>query len=209
MRFLVPIASLVATVASGCGGGSAPPPADPQPTATVAVAPTDTAPPTASATVAVAPTASAPPAETEDADINVTHGARFERGRLHLPEEIEFHSGKATINLDREKNRTTLETLLAVMQTEKRITKLRIEGHTDNVGDAAANKVLSQQRAEAVASWLVAKGVEQGRLHVIGYGDTKPEVPNDSDQHRHQNRRTEFHIEEINGHPPHWHHHDH
>ena len=94
------------------------------------------------------------------------------------------------------------------MQKNARVTKVRIEGHTDNTGKPQHNMDLSQQRADAVAKWLTSHGVEATRLHSVGFGDTKPEVPNDSDAHRAQNRRTEFHVEEINGHPPRHGHHD-
>ena len=56
--------------------------------------------------------------------------------------------------------------------------RLRIEGHTDNVGDKAANLKLSQARAGAVAAWLTGKGIDAARLSVAGLGDTQPVAPN-------------------------------
>ena len=50
--------------------------------------------------------------------------------------------------------------------------KLRVEGHTDNVGNPSANLKLSQARAAAVVSWLVSNGVDAGRLSATGLGDT-------------------------------------
>jgi len=70
--------------------------------------------------------------------------------------------------------------------------KLKIEGHTDNVGAAAANRLLSQQRAAAVKAWLVGQGVGEGRLAVEGFGDSRPVAPNDSDEGRAKNRRVEL-----------------
>jgi hypothetical protein len=58
---------------------------------------------------------------------------------------------------------------------------------------------LSQQRAEAIVAWMVGKGINSAMLGAKGYGQTKPLVPNDSPDHMAQNRRVEFHIDELNG----------
>jgi len=52
--------------------------------------------------------------------------------------------------------------------------RLRIEGHTDSSGSAALNRELSRRRAQAVADYLIASGVERQRLEVVGYGSSKP-----------------------------------
>ena len=71
--------------------------------------------------------------------------------------------------------------------------KLTIEGHTDNVGQPAANLTLSQKRADAVKQYLVANfGIDAARLSTKGYGDTKPADKNDSAQGRQNNRRVEL-----------------
>ena len=67
--------------------------------------------------------------------------------------------------------------------------RLRIEGHTDNVGDKAANLKLSNARAAAVAAWLTAKGVDAARLSVAGLGDTQPVADNATEDGRARNRR--------------------
>jgi outer membrane protein OmpA-like peptidoglycan-associated protein len=67
--------------------------------------------------------------------------------------------------------------------------RLRIEGHTDNVGDKAANLKLSNARAAAVAAWLTSKGIDAARLSVAGLGDTQPVADNASDDGRARNRR--------------------
>ncbi len=70
--------------------------------------------------------------------------------------------------------------------------KIEVGGHTDDVGDDALNMSLSQKRAESVKSYLVKSGVAENRVVAKGYGETQPQVPNDSDTNRSKNRRTEF-----------------
>ena len=72
--------------------------------------------------------------------------------------------------------------------------KIELSGHTDNVGDKKLNQILSDNRAKSVLEYLVAKGIIKERLTSKGYGDTKPVVTNDSDEHRQMNRRTEFKV---------------
>lgn len=73
-----------------------------------------------------------------------------------------------------------------------------IEGHTDSKGSDSYNKDLSLRRAQAVAQWLGAHGVDKAKLSVRGLGATKPVQPNqlangaDNPQGRAQNRRVEF-----------------
>ncbi len=76
----------------------------------------------------------------------------------------------------------------------KRNPELRVElaGHTDKVGSEKYNQKLSADRAEVVRQALVDKGIEENRLTAKGYGSTKPLMPNDSDEHRALNRRTEM-----------------
>lgn len=71
--------------------------------------------------------------------------------------------------------------------------KLRIEGHTDNVGDAAANQSLSERRAAAVKAYLVSKfGIDAARLESQGFGATKPVSSNETAEGRQNNRRVEL-----------------
>lgn len=72
--------------------------------------------------------------------------------------------------------------------------KVEIAGHTDNVGDKKMNMTLSNNRAKSVYTYLIAHGIDASRLTYKGYGDTKPKVANDSDEHRQMNRRVEMRI---------------
>jgi outer membrane protein OmpA-like peptidoglycan-associated protein len=72
--------------------------------------------------------------------------------------------------------------------------KIELGGHTDNVGDKKMNQVLSDNRAKAVYSYLVQKGISKERLTTKGYGDTLPIATNDTEEGRAENRRTEFKV---------------
>ena len=81
---------------------------------------------------------------------------------------------------------------IGTMLTEHPDLRLTIEGHTDNVGAAAANQALSEQRAAAVKAHLVAAGIEAARLQSRGMGLSKPAAPNTTAEGRQQNRRVEL-----------------
>lgn len=69
-----------------------------------------------------------------------------------------------------------------------------VRGHTDSVGDDAANMRLSKARAEAVRDYLIAGGIDAGRLTANGYGETEHIAPNDTAAGREQNRRVTLRI---------------
>ncbi len=73
--------------------------------------------------------------------------------------------------------------------------KVRIEGHTDNVGNEEKNLKLSERRAYAVAAYLVKKGVSPKQLSAKGFGGTKPLVKSEGKQYHPENRRVAFIIE--------------
>ena len=71
--------------------------------------------------------------------------------------------------------------------------KLAIEGHTDNVGAAAANQSLSEKRAAAVKAYLVQTfRIDAARLTAQGFGASKPVTPNADEAGRQKNRRVEL-----------------
>lgn len=77
--------------------------------------------------------------------------------------------------------------------------KVRIEGHTDNVGEVKYNQTLSLKRAEAVRDYLVASGVDGQRLTALGYGEVRPIASNEFDKGRAMNRRIDVVIEAAHG----------
>ena len=70
--------------------------------------------------------------------------------------------------------------------------KLQVSGHTDNVGRADANLLLSQKRAKAVADYFMTKGVSSARISHAGYGQTKPVESNETTAGKQRNRRVEL-----------------
>jgi outer membrane protein OmpA-like peptidoglycan-associated protein len=101
---------------------------------------------------------------------------------------INFDTGKATIRPDSD---AVLGEVAKLMKSNP-AWKIKVEGHTDNVGAKEANKKLSEDRAEAVEKWLVAHGVDKARLSHEGFGDTRPAADNSTEQGRAKNRRVEL-----------------
>ena len=101
---------------------------------------------------------------------------------------IHFDTGKATILPESE---GALGEIVKLLQQDADL-KLRVEGHTDNQGNAAANQALSEKRAQAVVAWLTAHGVAANRLTAKGFGQTKPIEDNATEDGRAKNRRVEL-----------------
>jgi outer membrane protein OmpA-like peptidoglycan-associated protein len=80
------------------------------------------------------------------------------------------------------------------MMKDNPTVNIQINGHTDNSGNASDNKVLSENRARAVTSYLVTKGIAASRLSSKGWGDTQPVAGNATPEGRAQNRRTELKV---------------
>lgn len=102
---------------------------------------------------------------------------------------INFATGKADITPDSAK---TLEQIAKLLGARPQW-KLRIDGHTDNVGKPATNLELSKNRAQAVKAWLTGKsGIKAERLTTDGFGDQKPVADNATEPGRARNRRVEL-----------------
>ncbi len=101
---------------------------------------------------------------------------------------INFDTGKWDLKAD---GQATVREIAAALKSAPAL-KIAIEGHTDNVGQAAANKTLSQRRAQSVMAAIVAGGVEAGRLSAAGFGQERPVADNRSEEGRGKNRRVEL-----------------
>ncbi len=88
-----------------------------------------------------------------------------------------------------------LEALLAFLNAHPEVKHLRVEGHTDNQGDATANRDLSARRAAVVVAWLVKHGIAPARLTTMGVGGDSPLQDNTTEEGRKANERIELHVE--------------
>lgn len=101
---------------------------------------------------------------------------------------INFDTGKAELKDD---GKATVAEIVSMLKGAPEL-KLAIEGHTDNVGQAADNKALSERRAQAVMDAVIAGGIEAQRLKAAGFGQERPVADNRSEDGRAKNRRVEL-----------------
>lgn len=113
--------------------------------------------------------------------------------RIVVKDTVHFVTGEARLAPDAA---ALLDGVVDVLVQNRDIKKLRVEGHTDNVGSEETNLDLSRRRAQAVMDYFVAQGIDASRLSAEGFGSTRPIAPNLTRRGREQNRRVEFHIVE-------------
>ncbi len=106
----------------------------------------------------------------------------------HIALYINFDTDKAIL---RTEGKAAVDEIATLMKKDSTL-KLSIEGHTDNVGEARRNVVLSRERAQAVVDALVKDGIGSARLSAVGHGAAKPVADNGSDEGRAKNRRVEL-----------------
>lgn len=109
--------------------------------------------------------------------------------KIELKEAVYFDTGKATIQA---RSFQLLDDVARILLDNPQVKRVSIEGHTDATGSAERNLVLSQQRAAAVRSYLVRKGIAEERLEAAGYGQERPVADNKTPAGRALNRRVEF-----------------
>ncbi len=114
------------------------------------------------------------------------------KDKIEIKQKILFATGKATIL---GKSFELLKEVAQVFKDEPRI-KVRIEGHTDSVGNDKFNQRLSDMRAKSVRDFLIKEGIEGDRLEAVGYGESRPIESNATKKGREANRRVEFFITE-------------
>ena len=101
---------------------------------------------------------------------------------------INFDVDQSSIKAD---GKEVVNQITEALQRDNTV-KISIEGHTDNTGDAAHNKKLSTERANAVMNSLIANGIDKSRLTAKGFGAENPLVANDSEENKAKNRRVEL-----------------
>jgi outer membrane protein OmpA-like peptidoglycan-associated protein len=116
------------------------------------------------------------------------------KDKIEIKKQIKFATGSAKIvGAESEK---ILDEVGQAMNDNAQIKKIRVEGHTDSVGDDAMNLKLSQNRANAVMSALIKRKVDPARMEAVGFGETRPIASNATAAGKAENRRTEFNIVE-------------
>ena len=155
------------------------------PVVTAPVAPA--APPAVPAPAVVAPVVVAPSAPAPTAPAVATAGKDVCKDKI-VSVSVKFVTNKDEI---------TPESMSELAAVAKQLAscpaiKTQVEGHTDSKGSDEANLKLSQQRADAVASYMTSKGVAKERVSAKGYGESKPIGDNATEEGRAKNRRVEF-----------------
>jgi outer membrane protein OmpA-like peptidoglycan-associated protein len=115
-----------------------------------------------------------------------------EVGKHFVLNNIFFDLDKATLKAESESELERVRDLL----TDYPLMHIELEAHTDDQGSDDYNVKLSEARAKAVMDWLITKKIDRERLSSKGYGESKPLVPNTSEENRAKNRRVEFKVVE-------------
>ncbi|HMK27705.1 MAG TPA: OmpA family protein [Chitinophagaceae bacterium] len=122
----------------------------------------------------------------QDISANIMLDSLKQTGSITL--HINFETGKSVIKPE---SQSIVDQMAEMLNSDPSI-KISIEGHTDNVGTAAANQTLSQNRAKAVMDAIIAKGIDKARLSSKGWGQNKPVADNSTEEGRAMNRRVEI-----------------
>lgn len=114
----------------------------------------------------------------------------IKKGEVFVMRNLHFATNKTRILSSSEE---ALEALFGYLERNPEI-RIKIMGHTDNVGKDAANQRLSEGRAEAVREDLIKRGINETRIEAEGYGETRPIDTNDTEEGRQNNRRVEVEV---------------
>lgn len=114
----------------------------------------------------------------------------IEVGNKVILKNIFFDTNKYQLEPE---SKAELQKLIEFLELNPAV-RIEISGHTDNVGNDELNQTLSENRAKSVYDFLISGNIDPARMVYKGYGKTQPIAPNDSDENRAKNRRTEFKI---------------
>src|SRR5262249_19790527 len=136
----------------------------------------------------------------EDSKVELKMNKRPKKGdveiagnEIKIKRQVHFETDSAKISLD---STGLLEEIADTMVRNACLKQVEIQGHTDNTGTADHNKVLSDQRANAVREWMLSHNVDPGRLVAVGYGQERPISPNITPAGKERNRRVQFMIKD-------------
>lgn len=116
-----------------------------------------------------------------------------EGGIFFQPNDATFQPGSGS--------EAVLAEVKTYLEQNPRVTRLRIEGHTNNTRPPDQSLALSGQRAVAVKQWLISNGINAGRLLSVGFGESQPIANNADAAGAAQNERVQFRIVELDGKP--------
>jgi outer membrane protein OmpA-like peptidoglycan-associated protein len=115
--------------------------------------------------------------------------------KLNLPDGVTFDFAKYDL---KPQFYPALNTIASTLK-EYNQTVVEVSGHTDSIGSDAANQVLSERRANSVASYLIGQGVQRERFEIVGMGERYPVASNDTEQGRALTRRVEIRLLPLKG----------
>ena len=114
---------------------------------------------------------------------------KLEGNEVKITKPVLFETGSAKLKPESD---AALEIIKQYLTDKTYISQLRVECHTDNSGDAAANQLLTEKRAMVICKKLIEMGVDCKRLIAVGFGDTKPVADNSTPDGKAENRRVTF-----------------
>jgi len=113
---------------------------------------------------------------------------KIKKGEKIVLHNINFKTGKAEIEYV---SKPELIRLLRIMQSNPSL-RIRVEGHTNNIGNAEGLRKLSEERAQMICDFLIGHGISSERLEAKGFGGAQPRYNNDVAETRRKNRRVEM-----------------
>jgi OmpA-OmpF porin, OOP family len=147
-----------------------------------------------------APAAEAEAPASEETPTAPKANVKVKGAKLEPPGGIVFQPNDATFQPGAG-SEAVLAEIKAYLDQSPRVTRLRIEGHTNNSRPPEQSLTLSGQRAAAVKQWLLANGINPGRLLAVGFGETQPIANNSDPAGAAENERVQFRIAELDGKP--------
>jgi len=129
--------------------------------------------------------------DAQDAAVVAARTCQDQVDQVMAGRKLSYMFGTYDLTRDSE---PVLDDVYKVVATCPETVQITVAGYTDNVGDATANRLISQARAQTAADGLVARGLAAGRIKVLGYGPAEPVADNATPEGRARNRRVVIEI---------------